>query len=98
MSKKTVELSADEREKLAAYHKAVRDLKSGALKVAKAVLADGGMKATGEMPQGLMVPGRRTKSLTERLAKGTMPRPAMQAGIKDNSGTPKGEMPRNQMN
>jgi hypothetical protein len=54
VSEGTTNLSPDEQDKIAAYHKAMADRQSGAVKVTDRVPADAGMAAAGEMPPAAM--------------------------------------------
>ena len=74
MSEGTAELSADEQDKIAAYHKAMTDRQSGAVNVADRVSADAGMAATGEMPSAPMEPDRPAGPALPSQAHGAMPR------------------------
>ena len=91
MSDGTTDLSPDEHDKIAAYHKAMTDRQSGVVKVA-------GMAATGEMPSAAMRADRPMASALSSLAQGAMPRPAMNAGTGGASELATAEMPRPPMN
>jgi hypothetical protein len=94
----TRNLSPDEQDKVAAYHKAVADRQSGAVKVADRVPADAGMAATGEMPSAAMRADRPMASALYSQAQGGMPRPAMNPGTESAPEAAMAEMPRPPMN
>ena len=98
MSDGTTDLSPDEHDKIAAYHKAMADRQSGVVKVADRVPADAGMAAAGEMPSAAMRADRPMASALSSLAQGAMPRPAMNAGTEGASELATAEMPRPPMN
>jgi hypothetical protein len=94
----TTDLSPDEQDKIAAYHKAMTDRQSGAAKVAERVPADAGMAATGEMPSAAMHGDRPMASTLSGQAQGDMPRPAMNPGTESAPEAATAEMPRPPMN
>jgi hypothetical protein len=98
MSDGTTNLSPDEQDKIAAYHKAMTDRQSGAAKVADRVPADAGMAATGEMPPDAMRSDRRMASALSGQAEGGMPRPTMNPGTENAPEAATAEMPRPPMN
>jgi hypothetical protein len=95
----TAGLSPDEHDKIAAYHKAMTDRQSGAVKVADRVPPDAGMAATGEMPSAAMRADRpMASSALSSQAQGDMPRPAMNPGMEAAPEAATAEMPRPPMN
>ena len=98
MADATTELSLDEQDKIAAYHKAMADRHSGVVKVADRVPADAGMAATGEMPSAAMRADRPLASAVSSQAQSAMPRPPMNAGTEAATELATAEMPRPPMN
>jgi hypothetical protein len=94
----TTDLSPDEQDKLAAYHKAMADRQSGDAKVSDRVPADAGMAATGQMPPAAMRADRPMASALSGQAQGGMPRPAMNPGTENEPEAATAEMPRPPMN
>jgi hypothetical protein len=94
----TTDLSPGEQDKIAAYHKAMADRQSGALKVADRVPADAGMAAVGEMPSAAMRTDRSMASALSSQAQADMPRPAMNPGMEAAPKAATAEMPRPPMN
>src|SRR5437868_1491343 len=94
----TTELSPDEQDKIAAYHKAMTDRQSGVVKVADRIPADAGMAATGEMPSAAMRADRPMESALSGQAQGAMPRPPMNPGTEGPPEAATAEMPRPPMN
>jgi hypothetical protein len=98
VSDATAGLSPGEHDKIAAYHKAMTDRQSGAVKVADKVPADAGMAATGEMPSAAMRADRPMASALSSQAQSDMPRPAMNPGMEAAPEAATAEMPRPPMN
>ena len=98
MSDGTTDLSPDEHDKIAAYHKAMTDRQSGVAKVADRVPADAGMAATGEMPSAAMRADPPMASALSSQAQGAMPWPAMNPGMEAAPKAATAEMPRPPMN
>ena len=98
MSDGTTDLSPDEHDKIAAYHKAMADRQSGVVNVADRVPADAGMAAVSEMPSAAMRADRPMASALSSQAQGDMPRPAMNPGMEAAPEAATAEMPRPPMN
>jgi len=94
----TTDLSPDEQDKIAAYHKAMADRQSGVVKVADRVPADAGMASAGEMPPAAMRADRPMASALSSQAQSAMPRPPMNAGTEAMTELATAEMPRPPMN
>jgi hypothetical protein len=90
-------LSKDERDKVAAYRKAMEDRKKLDAKSAEAVLPDAGMTETGEMPADPVTADRPMTSDAADTAHGAMPRNRMVSNVETPSAT-RGEMPQPPMN